>query len=346
MSKRSKILVTGGTGYIGSHTVAALQERGYEVVIADNLSNSHEFIIDRIEQITGIRPVFYKMDLCDSSEVKSLFDKEPEIVAAIHFAALKAVGESVEKPLEYYHNNLQSLINLLQGLKANGSDRIVFSSSCTVYGEPDTLPVTESSPIKPAMSPYGNTKQIGEEIINDCFTSYKLNAICLRYFNPVGAHPSTLIGELPFGKPNNLVPFITQTAVGKFPELQVFGNDYNTPDGTCIRDYIHVMDVAEAHVAALDYLLAKSESTAPEVFNIGTGRGYTVLEVIKAFESVSSTKLPYKIVGRRAGDIEKVYADTSRSNIALNWKARRGINEMMESAWNWQQKLQSENAIS
>jgi UDP-glucose 4-epimerase len=339
-SSGKSILVTGGAGYIGSHTVVALQNQGFEVVIADNLSNSHRFIVDRITGITGIAPRFYEIELCEKSQVSDLFKKEPEIVATIHFAALKAVGESVQKPLLYYKNNLVSLLNLLEVQQENGINNLVFSSSCTVYGEPDTLPVTEKSPIKPALSPYGNTKQVGEELIRDAVNSSELRAIALRYFNPVGAHHSAMIGELPNGTPNNLVPFITQTAMAKQGSLRVFGTDYSTPDGTCIRDYIHVEDVADAHVAAMKRLL-ETEAENFEIFNIGTGRGYSVLEVIKAFEEVSGSKLPFNNEPRRAGDIEKVYADTSLSNEKLGWTARKDIREMMASAWAWEQKLAS-----
>jgi dTDP-glucose 4,6-dehydratase len=345
MSESNTILVTGGVGYIGSHTVVALQEEGFDVVIADNLSNSHEFILDRIKEISGIAPRFYKVDLCNESALRDLFKTEPKICASIHFAALKAVGESVENPLLYYRNNLVSLMNLMKVQLDNQVKCLVFSSSCTVYGEPDVLPVTEQSPIKPALSPYGNTKQIGEEFLSDQVNVSDLNAIALRYFNPVGAHASALIGELPNGKPNNLVPFITQTGIGKHPHLNVFGNDYNTPDGTCIRDFIHVEDVASAHVVALKRLIDKKATEKFEVFNIGTGKGYSVLEAIKAFETASGKKLAYQIQPRRPGDIEKVYADTTKSNEILGWKAKKGIQEMMSSAWAWETQL-SQNAIS
>jgi len=333
------ILVTGGAGFIGSHTAIALITLGYRVVIADNLQNSRIDSLDWIEQITGIRPTFYQLDCCDSNALEKLFEQEPEISATIHFAALKAVGESVENPLMYYRNNLVSLLNLLEIQQKAGVNVLVFSSSCTVYGEPDSLPVTEKTPVKPAESPYGNTKQIGEEILRDFCKAKQFQAIALRYFNPVGAHHSGHIGELPLGKPNNLVPFITQTAAGFFPSLSVFGDDYSTPDGTCIRDYIHVEDVAEAHVSALKRLLSSQQSESYEVFNIGTGKGYSVLEVIHAFEKASGKALTFKIVPRREGDIEKVYADTSKSNTILGWKAKKGIDEMMASAWLWQQNL-------
>lgn len=337
------ILVSGGAGYIGSHTVIALQQLGFRVVIVDNLSNSHHFILDRIQQISGVKPVFYKADLCDIHALKSVFQQEPGIIASIHFAALKAVGESVEKPLLYYRNNLLSLINLMEVQTEFGVDKMVFSSSCTVYGQPDSLPVTERSAVKAAASPYGNTKQIGEEMIRDFSDVAKLNAIALRYFNPVGAHASALIGELPIGIPNNLVPYITQTAIGKHKALRVFGNDYDTPDGTCIRDYIHVEDVAAAHVAALKRLMNNHNRDTFEVFNIGTGRGHSVLEVVNAFSRAYGKPLPYEIHPRRAGDIEAVYADTSSSNEMLNWKAKKNLDEMMSSAWAWEQKLKEDN---
>jgi len=333
------VLVTGGMGYIGSHTVVALFRQGYDVVIADNLCNSDVLILDRIEQISDQRPRFHQIDLCDKVAVRNLFEKESTIQAVIHFAALKAVGESVKKPLMYYQNNLGSLLNLLEIMQDVGVNNIVFSSSCTVYGEPDSLPVTETTPVKPATSPYGNTKQIGEEILADLSKVSNVQSIALRYFNPVGAHQSALIGEFPKGTPNNLVPFITQSAIGKLGPLQVYGNDYNTPDGTCIRDYIHVEDVAEAHVAAMHRLLSNKQQDSFEIFNIGTGQGNTVLEAITAFEKTSGQKLRYSIVGRREGDIEKVYADTSRSNQVLGWKAEKSINEMMESAWAWELQL-------
>jgi UDP-glucose 4-epimerase len=337
------ILVTGGAGFIGSHTAITLIEQGFHVIIADNLNNSRIDSLDWIEQITKVRPVFYQLDCCDYKAVEALFEKEPGISATIHFAALKAVGESVENPLRYYRNNLVSMLNLLEIQQKAGVNSLVFSSSCTVYGEPDALPVTEDTPVKMAESPYGNTKQIGEEILRDFCKAMQFQAIALRYFNPVGAHHSGIIGELPLGKPNNLVPFITQTAAGFFPSLSVFGNDYNTPDGTCIRDYIHVEDVAEAHVTALKRLITKQQTQAYEVFNIGTGKGYSVLEVIQSFEKTSGQKLPYQIVPRRAGDIEKVYADTSKSNTVLGWKALKGLDEMMASAWLWQQNLSNKH---
>jgi UDP-glucose 4-epimerase len=338
----AKILVTGGMGYIGSHTVVQLIARGYRVVIADNLCNSNRNILGRITKISGIEPEFYEIDICGKSEVKSLFQQHNDLHAIIHFAALKAVGESVQHPLKYYRNNLCSLINLLELQEEFNVNRLVFSSSCTVYGEPEALPVTESSLIKPAASPYGNTKQIGEEMIREQCEASKLRSIALRYFNPVGAHESALIGELPIGTPNNLVPYITQTAIGKQEFLRVFGNDYPTSDGTCIRDYIHVDDVASAHIAALERLLnPASDNASFEVFNIGTGKGNTVLEVIRAFERASNQQLPFKFVPRRAGDIEKVYADTTLSNSVLNWRAQKDLYTMMASAWEWEKNMKT-----
>jgi len=336
---KKTILVTGGMGYIGSHTTVALIEQGFDVVIADNLSNSSSFILEKIQQISGVLPKFYQVDCCDKAALEEVFKQEKSIVASIHFAALKAVGESVEKPMLYYKNNLVSLLNIIDLQLQYEIPKLVFSSSCTVYGEPDFLPVTEKSAIKPATSPYGNTKQIGEEILSDVARNSPLQAIALRYFNPVGAHESALIGELPNGTPNNLVPYITQTAIGKQPYLRVFGNDYNTSDGTCIRDYIHVVDVAAAHVAALNRLLNIPERTQFEFFNIGTGNGNTVLEVIFAFEKATGVKLPFQIYPRRDGDIEKVYANTDLSNQVLGWKAKLNIEQMMASAWAWEQKL-------
>ncbi|MGB9746379.1 MAG: UDP-glucose 4-epimerase GalE [Bacteroidales bacterium] len=332
------ILVTGGTGYIGSHTVVELMESGFDVVIIDNLSNSSIEVLDGIEKITGKRPLFEKLDLCDKNSLDQFFTRYPSIQAVIHFAASKAVGESVEKPLLYYRNNLLSLINLLEGMMASGINHLVFSSSCTVYGQPDQLPVTENSPVKPALSPYGNTKQISEEIIRDTISSKApLRAISLRYFNPIGAHPSGLIGELPLGMPNNLVPFITQTAAGIRKELLVFGNDYSTPDGTAIRDYINVVDLSKAHVVAIQRLVSQQQKAAYEVFNLGTGRGYSVLEIIKTFEKVTGVKINYRITGRRPGDIEKVWADTSLANNELGWKAEKTLEETLASAWKWEQ---------
>jgi len=339
---KGRILVTGGTGYIGSHTVVELYEAGYEPVIIDNLSNSEESVLDGIQRITQKRPEFHCFDLCDTHKTRDFFLHHRDIAGVIHFAAFKAVGESVEKPLMYYQNNLGSLINVLNGAGENGIQAFVFSSSCTVYGQPDVLPVTEEAPIKPAMSPYGNTKQIGEKIIRDYSSRQdSLRCILLRYFNPVGAHPSAEIGELPIGVPNNLVPFITQTAAGLREQLKVFGNDYNTPDGTAIRDYIDVVDLARAHVAALDRLLQKKNTEKVEVFNLGTGRGLSVLEVINAFEKANNLKVNYAIAPRRAGDIEKVWADTSRANKVLGWKAEKPLEETMKSAWAWEKKYRA-----
>jgi len=339
MSKKIKVLVTGGTGYIGSHTVVELIEQGFEVVIVDNLSNSEPFILERIKQITGVEPTFYQYDLTDPVKVSEIFKEHSDIQGVIHFAANKAVGESVEKPLMYYRNNLNSLINILDGLKLVRSANLVFSSSCTVYGQPEQLPVTEEAPVQPAMSPYGNTKQICEEIIQDTLNAgVKMNAVALRYFNPIGAHPSGLIGELPIGVPNNLVPFITQTAIGIREQLKVFGDDYNTPDGSCIRDYIHVVDLAKAHIVALKRMLESNNASAYEMFNLGTGNGFSVLEVIHSFEKVTSKPLNYKIVDRRPGDIEQIWADTNRANGVLGWKAELDLDTMMRDAWNWEQK--------
>jgi len=336
----AKVLVTGGLGYIGSHTTVTLLENGYEVVIVDDLSNSQADVLAGIEQISGQRPRFYQFNLCDQEKVYEFFEKESGISSIIHFAASKAVGESVEKPLLYYKNNLLSLINLLEQMNQRGITDLVFSSSCTIYGQPDQLPVTESSPTKPAESPYGNTKQIGEQILRDACRAYPaLRVIALRYFNPVGAHETALIGELPTGVPNNLVPFITQTAAGLRPQLNVFGQDYNTPDGTAIRDYIHVVDLAEAHEVALRRLMNDEQKENFEFFNIGTGEGYSVLEVVKTFEQVNDLKLNYQLVDRRPGDVEKVYADTHLANTELGWQASRGLQEMLTSAWKWQQRV-------
>ena len=339
MNKKNKILITGGAGYSGSHTVVELQQKGHEVVIIDDLSNSNSSVIDAIEKITGIKPAFYNFNLCDKKELSSFFSKEKNIDAIILFAAYKAVGESVNEPLKYYHNNLFSLINLLEGMKENNVKNIVFSSSCAVYGEPDTLPVNENAPLKKATSPYGNTKQINEDILADTAKVSNIRAIALRYFNPVGAHDSKLIGELPNGIPNNLAPFITQTAIGKREQLLVNGDDYNTPDGTCIRDYIHVVDIAKAHIIAIERLIENKNKSNFEVFNLGTGKGNSVLEVIKSFEKVSGKKLNYKIIGRRAGDIEKIYADSTLASTELNWTADKTIDDMMLSAWEWEVKL-------
>jgi UDP-glucose 4-epimerase len=335
-----KILVTGGAGYIGSHTTVELQNAGYEVVSVDNLSNSNAGVIDGIERITGIRPAFEKVDCTDTEEMKKVFETYPGIKGIIHFAASKAVGESVQKPLLYYRNNINSLLTLLDLMPQYGVEGLVFSSSCTVYGQPEVLPVNEQAPIQQAMSPYGNTKQINEEIIRDAIysgTPYK--SIILRYFNPIGAHPSAEIGELPIGVPQNLVPFLTQTAAGIRKELSVFGNDYNTPDGSCIRDYINVVDLAKAHVVAVNRLLNGVSEDKLEYFNLGTGKGLSVLELIHAFEKATGVKVPHKIVGRREGDIEQIWADPRYANETLGWKAVENIEDTLRSVWKWQEKL-------
>lgn len=334
-----KILVTGGTGYIGSHTVVELQNKGYEVVIVDNLSNSKKEVVDSIEKITGKKPLLEIFDLVDREKTADFFQRHNDLKGVIHFAAYKAVGESVQKPLMYYRNNLVSLMNVMEGIIANNIGNLVFSSSCTVYGQPDELPVSEKAPIKKAESPYGNTKQIAEEIISDTVNVEPLKTIALRYFNPIGAHDSALIGELPLGVPNNLVPFITQTAIGIREQLSVFGDNYNTPDGTAIRDYIHVVDLAKAHVIAINRMINNKMKEDFEVFNLGTGNGYSVLGVIKSFEKMSGQKLNYKIVDRRPGDIEKVWANPDFSNRELGWKAQRGLDEMTLSAWKWEKAL-------
>ena len=338
-----KILVTGGAGYIGSHTVVELQQAGYDVVVADNLVNSERSVIESIGEITDLVPAFEEVDLSDPSQTESIFEKHTDLVAVIHFAALKAVGDSVKRPLEYYRNNIFSLINLLNSMKKHEVNRFVFSSSCTVYGQPDILPVNEDSPRKDAESPYGNTKKIAEDILKDEVGASSLQCIALRYFNPIGAHSSAIIGELPLGIPDNLVPYITQTAIGQREKLMVFGNDYGTKDGTPIRDYIHVADLAQAHVIALKRMMEDKQKDPWEVFNLGTGNGFTVLEVIHSFEKVSGEKLNYEITGRRAGDIEKVWADTGFANRELGWKAERGLDEMMLSAWKWEKALQIKN---
>lgn len=337
---KGKILVTGGTGYIGSHTVVELQNSGYEVIVIDNLSNSNADVIDNIEKVSDVRPVFEKLDCLDYEGLDRLFSKHQGIKAIIHFAASKAVGESVEKPLLYYRNNLVSLVNLLELMPKHNVGGIVFSSSCTVYGQPDVLPVTEDAPIKKAESPYGNTKQINEEIIRDTVASgANIKAIMLRYFNPIGAHPTALLGELPNGVPQNLVPYLTQTAIGIREKLSVFGDDYDTPDGSCIRDFINVVDLAKAHVIAIDRILEEKQKSNVEVFNIGTGRGVSVLELIRGFEAATGVKLNYQIVGRRAGDIEKVWANPDYANKELGWKAVETLEDTLKSAWNWQLKL-------
>lgn len=341
-----KILVTGGAGYIGSHTAVELQNAGYEVIIVDNLSNSTADSIDGIERITGIRPIFKKLDLNDLEELTELFSEHQGIEGIIHFAASKAVGESVQKPLLYYRNNINSLINLLTLMPQFGVKGIVFSSSCTVYGEPDANPIDESAPIKPAASPYGNTKQINEEIIHDFVASgADIKSIILRYFNPIGAHPSAEIGELPNGVPQNLVPYITQTAIGVREQLSVFGDDYNTPDGSCIRDFINVVDLAKAHVVAVDRMLENKCAEKVEIFNLGTGNGVSVLELIRVFEKVSGQKLNYQIVGRRQGDIEKIWAEPSHANNVLGWKAQESLDDTILSAWKWQLKLREKGIM-
>jgi UDP-glucose 4-epimerase len=334
-----KVLVTGGLGFIGSHVVVELQKEGFEVVIIDNLSNSSIDVLKGIKTITNKQPIFEKLDLRDKISVTDFFNTHEDINSIIHFAASKAVGESVEKPLLYYENNLSPLIYILQELQNKKASHFIFSSSCTVYGQADTLPITESAPIKPAESPYGNTKQVGEEIIRDtCKVEPNLNAIALRYFNPIGAHETANIGELPLGTPQNLVPFITQTGIGKRDKLSVFGNDYPTEDGTCIRDYIHVVDLAKAHVSALKRLINQDNDDNFEIFNIGTGKGSSVLEVINAFEEVSNQKLNYKIVGRREGDVIATFADTTKANTVLGWKAELNLKEGLLSAWKWENK--------
>ncbi|HKM94787.1 MAG TPA: UDP-glucose 4-epimerase GalE [Prolixibacteraceae bacterium] len=341
---KQQILVTGGTGYIGSHTVVELINEGFETIIVDNLSNSSADVIDNIEKITGIKPLFEQFDLTDRLKLEAFFEKYPKIDAIIHFAASKAVGESVQKPLLYYRNNLVSLMNLLDcQLKYNVAN-IVFSSSCTVYGQPDVLPVTENTPRKDAESPYANTKRVNEDILYDTIIANpQLKGIALRYFNPIGAHPSALIGELPLGVPQNLVPFITQTAAGLRDELKVFGDDYETPDGSAIRDYINVVDLAKAHVVAIQRLLENRGKANYEVFNLGTGNGYSVLEIINGFEKATSLKLNYKIVARRAGDIVKIWADTTYANNELGWKAQTSLEETLLSAWKWEKNVRGIN---
>lgn len=335
---KGTILVTGGTGYIGSHTTVELINAGYRVVSMDNLSNSNIDVLDGIEAITGVRPKFYQADCNDEAAVEQIFCENPDIVGLIHFAASKAVGESVQKPLLYYRNNLLSLIVMLEAMERHGTKGIVFSSSCTVYGQPETLPVTEGAPVQEALSPYGNTKQINEEILRDAiYAGAPYKAIRLRYFNPIGAHPSALIGELPLGVPQNLIPYLTQTAAGIRQELSVFGDDYNTPDGSCIRDYINVVDLAKAHVIAIERILDESKgSERLETFNIGTGRGVSVLELIRTFEQVTGVLVPHKIIGRREGDIEQVWADPKHANEVLGWEAKETLGDTLKSAWAWQ----------
>lgn len=336
-----KIVVTGGLGFIGSHTVVELQNQGFEVVAIDNLSNSSIEVLDGIERITGKKPIFENIDLREKLSVQNLFKKHHDTLGLIHFAASKAVGESVENPLLYYENNINALVYVLQELTKLPQANFIFSSSCTVYGQAEKMPITENASIQPAISPYGNTKQIGEEIIQDVAKVTNVNSILLRYFNPIGAHPSAEIGELPIGIPQNLVPFITQTGIGLREELSVYGNDYPTPDGTCIRDYIHVVDLAKAHVIALQRLLNKQNVEKVETFNLGTGKGSSVLEVINAFEKVSGKKLPYKIVDRREGDVIAAYANTDKANAVLGWKAHSNLEESLASAWKWEQKIRS-----
>ncbi|MBQ3908624.1 MAG: UDP-glucose 4-epimerase GalE [Bacteroidaceae bacterium] len=337
---KETILVTGGTGFIGSHTTVELQNAGYEVVIADNLSNSQADVIDGIEKITGIRPAFEQVDLRDFAATEALFKKYPQIRGIIHFAASKAVGESVEKPLLYYRNNIVSLVNLLELMPKYDVKGIIFSSSCTVYGQPDVLPVTEESPIKKAESPYGNTKQINEEIIQDTVRSGSpIKSIILRYFNPIGSHPTAIIGEMPNGVPQNLIPYLTQTAIGIREKLSVFGDDYDTPDGSCIRDYIYVVDLAKAHVSAMTRIMEDQIEEPVEIYNIGTGTGTSVLELIHAFEKATGVKLNYQIVGRRAGDIEKVWGNVDKANRKLGWRADTPLEDVLASAWRWQVAL-------
>ena len=334
-----KILVTGGLGFIGSHTVVELQNEGLDVVVIDNLSNSSESVLNGIEKITGKKPLFEKLDLRNKSSVQQFFKKHHDLAGVIHFAASKAVGESVENPLLYYENNINTLVYILQELIALANPNFIFSSSCTVYGQAEKMPITEDASVQPAISPYGNTKQIGEEIINDVAKVTNLNSILLRYFNPIGSHESAEIGELPIGTPQNLVPFITQTAIGLREKLSVFGNDYRTPDGTAVRDYIHVVDLAKAHVVAMKRLLNKQNNTKVETFNLGTGTGSSVLEVITAFEKVSNQKLNYQIVGRREGDVVSAYANTDKANSVLGWKAQTSLEDSLLSAWKWEQKV-------
>lgn len=337
-----KILVTGGLGFIGSHTVVELQNEGFDVVIVDNLSNSSIDVLDGITAISGKRPIFEKIDLKEKEQVASIFKKHNDVAGVIHFAASKAVGESVSNPLKYYENNISALIYMLKEIGTLDTQNFIFSSSCTVYGQADELPITENAPVKPAESPYGNTKQIGEEIISEtCKISDNLNSIALRYFNPIGAHPSSEIGELPIGVPQNLVPYITQTAIGLRDQLSVFGGDYPTADGTCVRDYIHVVDLAKAHVVALQRLINQKNESNYEVFNLGTGKGSSVLEVIESFERVSGEKLNYKIVDRREGDITAAFADTEKALNVLGWKTLSSLDDAMDSAWKWEQKIRN-----
>lgn len=337
-----KMLVTGGLGYIGSHTVVELINQGYEPLIIDNLSTSDIEVLARIEKIVGKKVLFEQVEMCNYDEMYNLFREYDDIESVIHFAAFLLVGESVEDPLKYYHNNIASTVNLLSCMREFDVQNIVFSSSCTVYGNPETLPVDENAPIQPAVSPYGNTKQMGEDIIRDTTVSSNINAVSLRYFNPIGAHSSSIIGEFQDGVPHHLVPYITETALGKRKQLNVFGGDWNTPDGTCVRDYIHVVDIAKAHISAVDRLVARKADEKFEVFNLGTGIGYSVLDLIKAFINSTGLEVPYEIVDTRPGDVEAVYADTTKANNVLGWKAELSLETMLKSAWDWEQTLASE----
>ena len=339
----NKILVTGGCGYIGSHTIVDLIQHGFDVISADNNSRSNANILEGVERITGKKIKNYLVDLCVFDDTHAVFQENPDVIGVIHFAAFKAVGESVEHPLRYFDNNINSLINILRCCEEFSIPNFVFSSSCTVYGNPDESPVTEETPTKLAESPYGYTKQMGEQIVQQTVNSNKIQSILLRYFNPVGAHTSIEIGELPIGKPANLVPAITQTAIGKLPQMQVFGNDYPTRDGSCVRDYIHVSDIAHAHTLALNYLIAQKNTRNCEVFNLGTGNGYTVLEVINTFEKVSETKLNYQISGRRAGDIVGIFANNEKAKQQLGWVPKYNLEDMMRTAWQWELKLKNLN---
>jgi UDP-glucose 4-epimerase len=338
---KNKILVTGGLGYIGSHTVVSLIENDYEVVVVDNLANSKQEVLGRIEQITHVTPSFTQLDLCDYEKLTTFFNSEKgtNISAVIHFAAFKFVGESTNNPLKYYHNNLLALINLLRAMDSKGFDKLVFSSSCTVYGEAAEVPVSEKTPLQPAVSPYGNTKKMSEEIIADTVKKGQLSSIILRYFNPIGAHPSGILGEFPSQFSDNVMPALTEVAIGKRDKFKVYGVDYNTTDGSCVRDYIDIMDLAEAHVKAIAYLLNNDSSSDCKVYNIGVGTGYSVLELIKAFETATGKKIAYEVVGKREGDIERVYADPRMANEKLKWKAKRSLEELVQTAWQWQQNL-------
>ncbi|WP_410877884.1 UDP-glucose 4-epimerase GalE [Myroides sp. DW712] len=338
-----KILVTGGLGFIGSHAVVALQQKGYDVVVIDDLSNASITVVEGIKRITGQAPIFEQLDLRDKEAVFQVFDKHGDMEGVIHFAASKVVGESMNEPLAYYENNFFSLINVLSAMKMKGLDKIIFSSSCTVYGQGEAMPITEEESIKTALSPYGNTKQVGEEIIVDLAKAYPLQAVLLRYFNPIGAHESGCIGESPVGIPSNLIPYITQTAVGVRPYLSIYGDDYDTADGTCVRDYIHVVDLADAHVRALEYLLKKENTKQIEVFNVGNGQGYSVLELVQSFERVSGIKINYKIVKRRLGDVDKAWASTAKIERILGWKPTKTVDDMLASAWNWELKKKNYN---